>query len=70
MLWAPNSGFGNDQDALLGGYTKYWPGGEWVDMIGEFFPPLFRFWLLRVSDRVVKKQVYHFIIMEVGCVVM
>ncbi|KAA1109659.1 hypothetical protein PGTUg99_030160 [Puccinia graminis f. sp. tritici] len=37
MLWAPNSGFGKDQDALLGGYTKYWPGGEWVDMIGLSF---------------------------------
>ncbi|OAV99942.1 hypothetical protein PTTG_09740 [Puccinia triticina 1-1 BBBD Race 1] len=35
MLWAPNSGFSADQDALLGGYAKYWPGGEWVDMIGH-----------------------------------
>ncbi|KNZ60686.1 uncharacterized protein VP01_1518g4 [Puccinia sorghi] len=33
MLWAPNSGFGDTPDALLGGYTKYWPGGELVDMI-------------------------------------
>ncbi|PLW12059.1 hypothetical protein PCANC_17652 [Puccinia coronata f. sp. avenae] len=37
MLWAPNSGFGKDHDALLGGYTKYWPGGELVDMIGLSF---------------------------------
>lgn len=37
MLWAPNSGFGDTPDALLGGYTKYWPGGELVDMIGLSF---------------------------------
>ncbi|KAI9620716.1 hypothetical protein KEM48_008066 [Puccinia striiformis f. sp. tritici PST-130] len=37
MLWAPNSGFGKGNDALLGGYARYWPGDEWVDMIGLSF---------------------------------
>lgn len=33
MLWSPNSRF-RDIDAAVGGYTPYWPGAAWVDLVG------------------------------------
>lgn len=34
MLWSPNSFFGNTIDDVHGGYTKYWPGANYVDIVG------------------------------------
>ncbi|MBW0470518.1 hypothetical protein O181_010233 [Austropuccinia psidii MF-1] len=34
MLWAPNSAFGESLDSVRGGYTKYWPGVDTVDISG------------------------------------
>ncbi|EGG09395.1 family 26 glycoside hydrolase [Melampsora larici-populina 98AG31] len=36
MLWAPNSLFGGLND-VKGGYTQYWPGAQYVDMLGLSF---------------------------------
>lgn len=36
MLWAPNSLFGGVND-VRGGYTPYWPGAQYVDMLGLSF---------------------------------
>lgn len=33
MLWSPNSRY-RDVDAKVGGYTQYWPGAAWVDLVG------------------------------------
>lgn len=33
MLWSPNSRF-RDVDATIGGYSQYWPGAAWVDLVG------------------------------------
>ncbi|KNZ58606.1 hypothetical protein VP01_1899g3 [Puccinia sorghi] len=32
MMWAPNARFGSSIDSVHGGYTQYWPGGEYVDI--------------------------------------
>ncbi|PLW10743.1 hypothetical protein PCANC_12334 [Puccinia coronata f. sp. avenae] len=32
MMWAPNARFGRSVDSQNGGYTQYWPGGEYVDI--------------------------------------
>ncbi|MBW0520123.1 hypothetical protein O181_059838 [Austropuccinia psidii MF-1] len=37
MLWAPNSAFGESLDSVRGGYTKYWPGADTVDISGLSF---------------------------------
>lgn len=34
MLWAPNSMFGSSVDDVHGGFTPYWPGQQYVDMVG------------------------------------
>lgn len=53
MLWAPNSRFGGVGDTR-GGYSQYWPGVKYVDILGEhsrtnvFF--LFLFFLEGVTD--------------------
>lgn len=32
MMWAPNARFGKSVHSITGGYTPYWPGGEYVDI--------------------------------------
>lgn len=34
MNWSPNSFFGETLDSVHGGYTPYWPGQDYVDMVG------------------------------------
>lgn len=34
MLWSPNSMFGSSIDDVHGGYTPYWPGQQYVDLVG------------------------------------
>ncbi|PLW45216.1 hypothetical protein PCASD_04001 [Puccinia coronata f. sp. avenae] len=37
MLWAPNVGFGPYVDSIRGGYSRYWPGADSVDISGLSF---------------------------------
>lgn len=37
MNWSPNSYFGQSLDDPHGGYTQYWPGKQYVDMVGISF---------------------------------
>lgn len=35
LMWAPNARYGNSVDSSKGGYSPYWPGGEYVDIAGQ-----------------------------------
>lgn len=48
MLWAPNSIF-SDIDDVRGGYSKYWPGKEFVDIVGKWSIPCTFHWLNHLS---------------------
>ncbi|OAV91823.1 hypothetical protein PTTG_07558 [Puccinia triticina 1-1 BBBD Race 1] len=37
MLWAPNVAFGSYNDSIRGGYSRYWPGADTVDISGLSF---------------------------------
>ncbi|EFP91475.2 hypothetical protein PGT21_035337 [Puccinia graminis f. sp. tritici] len=37
MLWAPNVAFGSYEDSIRGGYSRYWPGADTVDISGLSF---------------------------------
>ncbi|KAI9613736.1 hypothetical protein KEM48_003659 [Puccinia striiformis f. sp. tritici PST-130] len=37
MLWAPNVAFGTYEDSIRGGYSRYWPGADTVDISGLSF---------------------------------
>jgi len=37
MLWAPNVAFGPYVDSIRGGYSRYWPGADTVDISGLSF---------------------------------
>lgn len=43
MLWAPNVAFGPYVDSVRGGYSRYWPGADTVDISGESFQAYFFF---------------------------
>ncbi|KAG0140964.1 hypothetical protein CROQUDRAFT_664468 [Cronartium quercuum f. sp. fusiforme G11] len=37
MMWAPNVRYGDSIDSRRGGYSPYWPGGEYVDIAALSF---------------------------------
>lgn len=37
MMWAPNARYGDSIHSIRGGYTPYWPGGDYVDIAALSF---------------------------------